>query len=42
MQVWDTGRGIPPGQQEKVFQEYYPIDNPERDREKGLGCHGSA
>ena len=37
MQVWDTGRGIPPDQQEQVFQEYYQVDNPERDREKGLG-----
>ena len=37
MQVLDTGRGIPPGQQEQVFQEYYQVDNPERDREKGLG-----
>jgi signal transduction histidine kinase/CheY-like chemotaxis protein len=37
MQVWDTGRGIPPDQQKLVFQEYYQVDNPERDREKGLG-----
>ena len=37
MQVWDTGRGISSGQQEQVFQEYYQVDNPERDREKGLG-----
>ena len=37
MQVWDTGRGIPPDQQEQVFHEYYQVDNPERDREKGLG-----
>lgn len=37
MQVWDTGPGIPPDQQALVFQEYYQVDNPERDREKGLG-----
>ena len=37
IQVWDTGRGIPLDQQELVFQEYYQVDNPERDREKGLG-----
>ena len=37
MQVWDTGRGISPSHQEHVFREYYQVDNPERDREKGLG-----
>ncbi len=37
VQVWDTGRGIPSGQQDRVFQEYYQIENPERDRTKGLG-----
>jgi signal transduction histidine kinase/CheY-like chemotaxis protein len=37
IQVWDTGRGIPPDQQEKIFQEYYQLGNAERDRSKGLG-----
>ena len=37
VQVWDTGVGIPSGQQERVFQEYYQLGNPERDRTKGLG-----
>ena len=37
VQVWDTGRGIPSDQQERIFQEYYQIWNPERDRTKGLG-----
>lgn len=37
IQVWDTGRGIPHDQINLVFQEYYQVDNPERDREKGLG-----
>ncbi|NML32323.1 hybrid sensor histidine kinase/response regulator [Paraburkholderia antibiotica] len=37
LQVWDTGRGISPDQQELVFQEYHQVGNPERDREKGLG-----
>ncbi|KFG98076.1 histidine kinase [Burkholderia paludis] len=37
IQVWDTGRGIPHDLLDLVFQEYYQIENPERDREKGLG-----
>ena len=37
VEVWDTGRGIPPEHQVEVFQEFYQLDNPERDRTKGLG-----
>ena len=37
MQVWDTGVGIAAGERERIFQEYYQIGNPERDRAKGLG-----
>jgi hypothetical protein len=37
MQVRDTGVGIPEHQQALVFQEYYQLGNPERDRTKGLG-----
>ena len=37
VQVLDTGPGIPPDQQQRVFQEYYQLGNPERDRTKGLG-----
>ncbi|MBC7984256.1 MAG: response regulator [Candidatus Obscuribacterales bacterium] len=37
IQVWDTGIGIPVDQQEKIFEEFYQLHNPERDRRKGLG-----
>lgn len=37
VQVWDTGVGIAPEEQSRIFQEYYQIGNPERDRAKGLG-----
>lgn len=36
-EIWDTGPGIPDAQQEKVFQEYFQLENLERDRAKGLG-----
>jgi len=35
--VADTGRGIDEAEQTRVFEEFYQIDNPERDRTKGLG-----
>jgi len=35
--VWDTGKGIPANQTEKVFMEFHQLDNPERDQQKGLG-----
>ncbi|MFY9476143.1 MAG: ATP-binding protein [Aquabacterium sp.] len=35
--IKDTGRGIPPEQQGRVFEEFFQLDNPERDRGKGLG-----
>lgn len=37
VEVWDTGIGIPATQFKKIFDEFYQIDNPERDRQKGLG-----
>ena len=35
--ISDTGIGIPQEEQELIFSEYYQLDNPERDREKGFG-----
>ena len=37
VEVWDTGRGIPAEHQDNVFQEFFQLGNPERDRTKGLG-----
>lgn len=37
IEVWDTGDGIPPDAQEKIFGDYVQLGNPERDRAKGLG-----
>jgi signal transduction histidine kinase/CheY-like chemotaxis protein len=37
IEVWDTGPGVPPDQRERIFQEYFQLGNPERDRAKGLG-----
>lgn len=35
--VADTGIGIPKERQQEVFLEFHQLDNPERDRTKGLG-----
>jgi two-component system, sensor histidine kinase len=37
IEVWDSGRGIPADKHGLIFQEFYQIGNPERDRTKGLG-----
>ena len=37
IQVWDTGPGIAPADQEAIFNEFVQLNNPERDRNKGLG-----
>ena len=37
VQVSDTGMGIPADQQDQIFQEFVQLNNPERDRQKGLG-----
>ncbi|OIO71276.1 MAG: hypothetical protein COW19_05365 [Zetaproteobacteria bacterium CG12_big_fil_rev_8_21_14_0_65_55_1124] len=37
IEVYDTGPGIAKEQLPYIFDEFYQIDNPERDREKGLG-----
>lgn len=37
IEVRDTGIGIPPEQHREIFREFYQLNNPERDRTKGLG-----
>jgi PAS domain S-box-containing protein len=37
IQVWDTGVGIAPEKVNAIFDEYFQIENPERDKTKGLG-----
>jgi signal transduction histidine kinase len=37
VEVWDSGRGIAPDERDLIFQEFYQIGNPERDRSRGLG-----
>ena len=37
LQVWDTGRGIAAESQSLVFEEFVQLDNPGRERNKGLG-----
>lgn len=37
IQVWDTGLGIAAEYHRRIFDEYFQIGNPERDRAKGVG-----
>lgn len=37
LEVRDTGPGIPDHLHRDIFREFYQLDNPERDRNKGLG-----
>jgi two-component system, sensor histidine kinase len=37
IEVWDSGRGIPSDRHEEIFREFSQLENPERDRRKGLG-----
>jgi signal transduction histidine kinase len=37
IEVVDTGVGIPPAQQASIFEEFYQLNNSERDSSKGFG-----
>ncbi|MDD5388750.1 MAG: ATP-binding protein [Gallionellaceae bacterium] len=37
IQVWDTGVGIAPDHLDPIFDEYFQVGNPQRDRTQGLG-----
>lgn len=37
IEVWDCGPGIPMEQQQVIFDKFVQLDNPGRDRRKGLG-----
>jgi two-component system CheB/CheR fusion protein len=37
IEVWDTGPGIPEDDRRVIFEEFHQINNPARERSKGLG-----
>jgi two-component system, chemotaxis family, CheB/CheR fusion protein len=37
LEVWDTGIGIPGDQLQTIFEEFRQLDNPARERSRGLG-----
>jgi len=37
LEVWDTGIGISTAHQQVVFHEFFQLNNPELDRQRGLG-----
>jgi two-component system CheB/CheR fusion protein len=37
IEIWDTGIGIPDAEIQAIFNEFHQIDNPARERSRGLG-----
>ena len=37
IEIWDTGLGIPAAELQAIFDEYHQVDNPARERSRGLG-----
>ena len=37
IEIWDTGIGIPASELQAIFEEYHQLDNPARQRSRGLG-----
>lgn len=37
IEVWDTGQGIPEGERQRIFEEFHQLDNPARERRRGVG-----
>ena len=37
IEIWDTGVGIPDDALQSIFEEYHQLDNPARERSRGLG-----